>query len=202
MEEPIRIGVEDFELEALWKGGKGEPVVACHPHPLHGGNLHNNVVEAVLEAAWNADRPTLRFNFRGAGSSGGVHGGGEDETVDVAAALVEATSRAGVGTVALAGYSFGSYVAWKYLLKEGAPEVSSFICIAPPAGMHPLVGWPEKPTLLLVGTLDAFCPEENARAIIEGLPEGSVHKLFQGVDHFFGGAESLVTRSVGAWLKT
>ncbi len=39
--------------------------VVCHPHPLYGGSMDNNVVEAILDALWRLDFATLRFNFRG-----------------------------------------------------------------------------------------------------------------------------------------
>lgn len=44
------------------------------PMPLLGGNLHNNVVSAVYFAcASHLKCTTLRFNFRGVGSSTGTH---------------------------------------------------------------------------------------------------------------------------------
>src|SRR3989304_10270906 len=62
-------------------------VVVCHPHPLYGGNMDNNVVVAVGEALAADNIVALRFNFRGTGGSGGVFGGGVAERKDVGAAL-------------------------------------------------------------------------------------------------------------------
>jgi alpha/beta superfamily hydrolase len=45
--------------------------VVCHPHPLHGGTMHNKVVFRAAKAAVQAGLPTLRFNFRGVGKSAG-----------------------------------------------------------------------------------------------------------------------------------
>src|SRR3990170_1053736 len=46
-------------------------VVVCHPHPLYGGNMDNNVVVAVAEALAGGNIVALKFNFPGTGGSGG-----------------------------------------------------------------------------------------------------------------------------------
>ena len=46
-------------------------VVMCHPHPLMGGNMDNNVVVAVTFGLADAGIASLRFNFRGVGNSQG-----------------------------------------------------------------------------------------------------------------------------------
>src|SRR5215469_10778097 len=61
--------------------------VVCHPHPLYGGSMFNNVVEAVLQAMWRLGWGTLRFNFRGVGRSEGAHGAGSGEADDAVAAV-------------------------------------------------------------------------------------------------------------------
>src|SRR5487761_1254167 len=61
--------------------------VVCHPHPLYGGSMYNNVVDAVLEGLWEQGFATLRFNFRGVGASEGDHDNGRGETDDAIAAM-------------------------------------------------------------------------------------------------------------------
>jgi hypothetical protein len=47
-------------------------VILCHPMPLLGGNLDNNVVTAIYFTCASKLRcSTLRFNFRGVGASTG-----------------------------------------------------------------------------------------------------------------------------------
>ena len=48
-------------------------VVVCHPHPLMGGNMDNNVVVGVCESLQANGIASLRFNFRGVGGSAGYH---------------------------------------------------------------------------------------------------------------------------------
>ena len=54
-------------------------IVICHPGPLNGGKLDNNVVLAALNALVKPGFATLRFNIRGVGNSQGEHGKGELE---------------------------------------------------------------------------------------------------------------------------
>ena len=45
-------------------------VVVCHPHPLYGGDMFNNVVHAVCEDLGKKGLAWQKFNFRGVGKSG------------------------------------------------------------------------------------------------------------------------------------
>ena len=38
-------------------------VVVCHPHPLFGGNMHNNVVSAVTYHLSTVGFASVKFNF-------------------------------------------------------------------------------------------------------------------------------------------
>ena len=110
----VRIPCEDFTLEGKWFCPEGDGpfpvVVICHPHPLYGGNLRNNVVRAVYRELARLSVAVLRFNFRGVGTSGGSHSGGVSEVKDVQAAIKFALSRPEVDPekLGLAGYSFGA----------------------------------------------------------------------------------------------
>jgi len=80
-------------LEAVLNQGAPQARFAaliCHPHPLHGGTLHNKVVyhamKALNDPAFGLGWPVLRFNFRGTGLSQGTHDG-RAEAGDVLAAL-------------------------------------------------------------------------------------------------------------------
>ena len=83
-------------------------VVIAHPHPLFGGTMDNKVVQTLARAftqgGWNA----VRFNFRGVGASAGSHDEGRGELEDLLAVVAHACPQ---GPLALAGFSFGAFVA-------------------------------------------------------------------------------------------
>lgn len=100
-------------IEALRdEPGSGSPrrgtAVIAHPHPLFGGTMENKVVQTLARAFVQAGWTALRFNFRGVGASQGTHDEGRGELEDILA-LIQAEASA--GPLALAGFSFGSYVA-------------------------------------------------------------------------------------------
>ena len=83
-------------------------VVICHPHPLHGGTMHNKVVYRLAKGARLA---VLRFNFRGVGQSAGAYDEGIGEQDDLRAAVDYLAGRRPGLPLAVAGFSFGSRVA-------------------------------------------------------------------------------------------
>ena len=71
----------------LNENSKRGGVVICHPHPLYGGDMHNNVVNAIEEGFADQGFTTLRFNFRGVGASEGSYGEGQGEVEDLVGAV-------------------------------------------------------------------------------------------------------------------
>lgn len=86
--------------------------VIAHPHPLFGGTLDNKVVQTLARAFVQTGWTAVRFNFRGAGGSAGSHDEGRGELEDFLA-VVQHAAPAGEGqaVLALAGFSFGAFVA-------------------------------------------------------------------------------------------
>ncbi|MEO6971969.1 MAG: alpha/beta hydrolase [Rhodoferax sp.] len=86
--------------------------VITHPHPLFGGTMDNKVVQTLARAFVLCGWSAVRFNFRGVGASAGAHDEGRGETADLLA-LIEQVAL--TGPLALAGFSFGSFVASRAL---------------------------------------------------------------------------------------
>src|SRR5262249_49861115 len=145
-EQPLSLAVSpDLSLEALLALPPSPPagVVICHPHPLYGGDMENPVVVRVQEACAALDLATLRFNFRGVGASGGVHGGGVGEQEDAASALDALAKAMGSGTPAIAGYSFGSRIAALVGSRDG--RVGGIALLAPPLAVSDFRVLPDTP---------------------------------------------------------
>ncbi len=100
-------------LEGVLREGAGKGgVVICHPHPLYGGSMWNNVVDALETGFFQAGFSTLKFDFRGVGASTGRYDEGAGEMRDAAAACRYLEEHTGGGErLVLAGYSFGAWVA-------------------------------------------------------------------------------------------
>lgn len=178
--------------------------VVCHPHPLYGGSMHNNVVAAILEALWSLDFATLRFNFRGVGRSEGEHGGGAAEVEDVAGAVSFLGKQAGVRSdaMALAGYSFGARVA--LAAAPGLAALDTVIAVALPISMTPapaMDGW-DKRLILVAGDRDSFCAVGALEAFQAQIARPSTLAVIAGADHFFAGYERDLTGEIVQAMKT
>ena len=86
---------------------RGVAVVA-HPHPLFGGTMDNKVVQTLARAFVQCGWTVARFNFRGVGASEGAHDAGAGEARDFLSVVEQV---APTGALAIAGFSFGSFVA-------------------------------------------------------------------------------------------
>lgn len=180
--------------------GRDMGVVLCHPHPLRGGNMYNNVVYGVARALWEYDVATLRFNFRGTGASQGMHGDGATEGADVAAAVTYLLHCQPVAHLVVLGYSFGAGVG--LLAGAADPRVTALIGIAPPVARRdfsPLLSC-TKPKLLVVGDRDQVCPLSTLQALLARCPEPKTLTVLPGADHFFLGREAEIAQAVVDFL--
>ena len=159
--------------------------IICHPHPLFGGTLHNKVVHTSAEAIVRAGIPTLRFNFRGAGGSGGRHDHGRGEQEDLRVVLDHAASRYPGRPLLLGGYSFGAFVG----LRVGCTDdrVTTLLGIGLPVGLYDfgfLAGC-VKPLCLIQGDRDRFGSIGLLMTMAAALPGGCRVLTIPGGDHGF-----------------
>lgn len=158
--------------------------VICHPHPQYGGDMYNNVVGALFDHLSAAGVACLRFNFRGGGGSGGRHGGGRDEQLDVVAAIDELASRWPDLPLVLAGYSFGADVT----LAVTDERISGWLAVAPPLRILPVselgAGLDPRPKRIVTGSADDFCPPASAQDATAGWNNHRIDTA-EGANHFF-----------------
>jgi alpha/beta superfamily hydrolase len=194
----------DLTLEGLLAnpGGDAPAAVVCHPHPLYGGSMLDNVVDAILAAMWQAGYATLRFNFRGVGASDGDHDGGPGEVDDAVAATAFVLAQPGIrkeGAV-MAGYSFGAMVA----LSSGyaRAEIARVVAVAIPLAMADarIPDGASKPVLLVSGDRDSYSPAAGLQALKSRIGAAARLEIVPGADHFFLGHEAELSRIIAAAL--
>lgn len=177
---------DGIELQAEYVAGQDAraSMVVCHPHPLLGGSMHANVVEALFQGLPQEQVSVLRFNFRGTGGSGGEHDNGRAERFDVVAAIEEASYRLPGLPLVLAGYSFGADVA----LATDHEAITGWLAVAPPVRVVPVDEMvaicDERPKHVVCGANDQFRSPSSVR---EALGHGANITLstVEGADHFF-----------------
>lgn len=198
--QAVRFSGPAGTLEGLWKDAAGRigSAVFAHPHPLHGGTLHNKVVFRAARALTRAGFATLRFNFRGVGLSEGAHDAGRGEVADFQAAVGEAARRGGEPVVA-GGFSFGAAAALRAI--EGDPRIAALLAIGLPlatdsgAGLPP----PAVPALFVNGERDTFGPPALVSEFLGG--RGSL-VIVPGADHFFEGKLDELEAVISTFLET
>jgi alpha/beta superfamily hydrolase len=159
--------------------------VVAHPHPLHGGTMHNPVVFHAERELHRQGFTTLRFNFRGVGASDGVHDEGDGERGDVAAALAWIRGLAPDVPQVCVGYSFGSWCGYRHLIHD--PAADAFVAIGLPVNRYPFddVGRLRVPMAVVQGDEDEFgSPAEVREALADARPEARVH-VVPGAPHLF-----------------
>src|SRR4030042_282201 len=200
-EEKIIIDAGKIRLEGLLKilpGDRG--VVVTHPHPLYGGDMNNNVVEAVCRAYQDKGYSTLRFNFRGVGQSEGGYDEGIGEQDDVEAAL-DYLSDLGKEGIDLAGYSFGSWV--NALGINRYKKVKRVIIISPPVDLMDfsfLIN-NAKIRLVITGSEDEIADYRSVKEVIPSWNREAIFKVINGAAHFYWSNTGDLQKIIGEFLE-
>lgn len=189
----------DLEAEAVIPEGASGAVVLAHPHPLHGGSMRSLVTSELFRTLPDQDLAVVRFNFRGVGSSGGVHGDGVDERHDLVAGIDHlATLTAGIPLV-IAGWSFGADVA----LTVDDERLAGWFLIAPPLRVVDamVAAHDPRPKLLAVPEHDEYRPPASAREVTADWVNTDL-EVVAGADHYLAGRTSKVADLLTAFVAS
>jgi len=189
----VVINGAEGRLEGRYMPGPSEraPIaLLLHPHPQHGGTMHNKVVYTLNQAFTKVGFATLRFNFRGVGRSQGSYGRGEGELQDAASALdwLQQTNP-NSASCWIAGFSFGAWIGMQLLMRR--PEIDRFIAVAPPANVYDFGFLAPCPSsgLILQGDKDEIVTEESVQKLTEKLGRQKDividYRVIKGANHFF-----------------
>ena len=203
MEEKIIFESGPCRLEGYWQAGTANKgVVITHPHPLYGGTMHNPVVETVQSTYQEHGYATLRFNFRGVGSSQGHYDNGAGEQDDVRAAVAFVRNQA-VPAIDLAGYSFGAWVNAGVTSTKHTP-IDSMIMVSPPVGFIEF----ESSTplrclgLIVTGSHDDIAPVDRIRDLLPTWNPDAQFEIIDGCDHFYSGYLEELESIFAQYLKS
>lgn len=158
--------------------------LVAHPHPLYGGTMDNKVAQTLARAFVALGYAAARMNFRGVGQSAGSYDAGNGETDDMALLLAHMQQQHADLPLALAGFSFGSFVQAQLqqrLTREGRPA-ERLVLVGSAAGKWAM---PEVPgnTLLIHGEMDETIPLVD---VFEwARPQDLPVTVIPGADHFF-----------------
>jgi alpha/beta superfamily hydrolase len=173
--------------------------VLCHPHPLGGGTMDNNVVFRTARGLQSAGLAVLRFNFRGVGGSDGLHDGNGAEEGDAEAGLDFMAERYPDLPLWGAGFSFGARTMASLAGRER--RIARLLCITMPCGRFDCSFLRKviPPTHLLMAGEDEFGTLAQLRARFPDLPANIETDEIPGVDHFFKGKTPELEARVKAW---
>ncbi|MBS1831067.1 MAG: alpha/beta hydrolase [Acidobacteria bacterium] len=164
-----------------------EAALVCHPHPQHGGTMHNKVVYRTAKGLRRAGCVVLRFNYRGVNLSHGVYDHGEGEMEDARAALSFLLSRYPTLPVTIAGFSFGSRITLRLGCQLGYPR--RLIAVGFPT-IYKDRSYLEGcviPRYFVQSTNDEFGPLPELEAVVAGLPDPKQLIAIEATDHYFAG---------------
>lgn len=160
--------------------------VICHPHPLHGGTMANKVVHIIADSLNKLGITTLRFNFRGVGHSTGRYDNGNGEADDLAAVVAWFRERYPQSPLWLAGFSFGSFVAFSAHQKVHAQRL---LLVAPPVGRFPFDQGQcaDIPWMVIQGGKDDVVSPHEVSIWVHRCRNAPHYEWFADADHFFHG---------------
>ncbi len=203
-EESLFIPGPAGRLEALLRAADAPraAVLICHPHPLHGGSMHNKILHRIaLRAASEHSISALRFNFRGTERSEGVHDEGRGEVGDTQAALDWLAARFPEMPLSLVGYSFGAAVGLAAASTHHRVECA--VGLGLPLGLEFDLSYLErfrKPLLLVHGDEDEFASGAEIEAFAARNPHEPKVRRIPATGHLFAGREDEAVDAVVSYL--
>jgi uncharacterized protein len=194
------VGRLEAMIERPGEGALEGAAVVCHPHPRHGGTMHNKVAHTLARAFVRSGFEALRFNFRGTEASEGEYDNGIGELDDALAAIEFMRGRHGAYPLWLAGFSFGAAVAVKAAV---ATHVDGLVSVAPAISRFAagLTSQPDCPWLIIQGDEDELVDVEETVAWVDSLEPGPELLIINGGEHFFHGRLTELRQSVMEFVE-
>ncbi len=188
-------------LDRPGEGAIDACAVVCHPHPQHGGTMHNKVAHTLARAFVRSGFEALRFNFRGTERSEGRYDNGIGELDDALAALHWLSDRHPDLPIWLAGFSFGAAIAVRASVAE---HVDGLISVAPAISRFAsgLETQPQCPWLIVQGDEDELVDIDETVEWFDSLEPGPELLIVNGGEHFFHGRLTELRDAVMTFVRS
>ncbi|TFH04328.1 MAG: hypothetical protein E4H14_14990 [Candidatus Thorarchaeota archaeon] len=204
--DTVQFKVGDFELSGMLEKPHTETrlaVLVLHPHPLYGGDMHNPVVQSLVDTFLNTGYATFRFDFRGTRTRSdftGVPG-----AIDDISAASKMLHTLGFELAGVAGYSFGGSAALRFTSVnkvEFVVSVSSSLTLYQEGGfqINRLSGI-ECPVLMFHGTSDLTVPFENMTRIASYISSDVKCIPLENEGHFYHQSLDMVCAEVKSFME-
>eukprot|EP00127_Corallochytrium_limacisporum_P002607 Clim_evm43s134 gene=Clim_evmTU43s134 len=223
--------IECFEIAAVPEQNLERTAIIAHPWGPLGGNADNNVVIGVFYALARAGFTVIRFNFRGCGGSKGWSSlTGKPEQKDIRA-VIDHVQMSSNSPITVIGYSYGSMVCGSVLSEFRTVDsfvgisypygVSWALSLCQSSHfIKPLERWTldhesqtgasNRTMLMLMGVEDNFTGAKSFEGWMRDLADrvrqcqsssDFSYKLYENIDHFWGGSERMLGETILKWLR-
>lgn len=197
---PGPAGLLEAVHEVPGQAGVRGAAVICHPHPQHGGTLHNKVAHTLARAFVRLGFAALRFNFRGVEGSAGTYDNAVGELDDALAAVAWMREQYPGKPLWLAGFSFGAAIAVRAAVEV---PVAGLVSVAPAIYRfaNELSGQPDCPWLIVQGDEDELVPLDETVEWLNSLAPGPELLVLEGAEHFFHGRLNDLREAVTEFVR-
>ncbi len=205
IEEHVNFNSDALKLEGVLSYDENtlSPMLAllCPPHPHLGGDMENNVITELGQVLAENGFATLRFNYRGVGSSESKldniaevyeyweeilnNDDCSDAFVDATSALNFLKSAVGSNEIYVTGYSFGAIVAMMLSVKNA--NIRAFASISTPFGRFntSFISDCKKPKLFICADNDFATSLEEVEKGMLNISEPKILDIMNDCDHFY-----------------
>ena len=171
--------------------------------------MESPVVKVLVQGLAERGLLTLRFNYRGVGSSEGETSLGPGEVEDTRAALKVLRSWPTVdrNRVGVVGYSFGAGISVRVLMRE-EKVLRAGVAISPPLELPPLglegitkLDKLRRPLQVIIGQDDGLTKPDKLKEWAENWEnEGISTVVIEGTDRSWQGKRNVLSRTVSEFL--
>lgn len=159
-------------------------IVLSHPHPQHGGTMHNKVVTIMERSMRELGLRTVQFNFRGVGLSQGEHDDGFGEADDLFSVVEWVRHSRPDDDLWLGGFSFGSFVSMRCAQNL---QLGQLILVSPPVDRYGFAELedPGCPWLVVQGDEDDVVNFDSVQLWVESRKSPPKFIAMEQTGHFF-----------------